>query len=173
VLGETASMDQAYNIEAWKDYAIMVGGASAALAGMLIVALTINIEEIVRFAYLPRRAMSALVVLMTPLIVAVLVLVPGQSDEAVGIELAVFASLVGVVLFRQLGRYDPDSQRTREQWYLGICGPFLLAVAALLLAGVGLATGAIGGLLWLVPFVIAAIVGGTAQVWVLLVEVRR
>lgn len=45
--------------------------------------------------------------------------------------------------------------------------------ASAALAGVGLTTEAIGGLLWLVPFVIAAIVGGTAQVWVLLVEVRR
>jgi len=172
-MGETAVMSAAYDVDAWKDFAVMTGGASAALAGMLVVALTINIDEIVRFAYLPRRALVALVVLMTPLLMAVLLLVPLQSDVAVGMELVALGIVVGVVIFGQLGRYDSDSHRTRSQWYSQIVAPFMIVVVSAILAGIGLAAGAIGGLVWLVPAVLAAIVGGTAQVWVLLVEVRR
>lgn len=166
-------MSAAYDVDAWKDFAVMTGGGSAALAGMLVVALTINIDEIVRFAYLPRRALVALVVLMTPLLMAVLLLVPLQSDVAVGMELVALGIVVGVVIFGQLGRYDSDSHRTRSQWYSQIVAPFMIVVVSAILAGIGLAAGAIGGLVWLVPAVLAAIVGGTAQVWVLLVEVRR
>jgi len=166
-------MGAAYDIDAWKDFAVMAGGASAALAGMLVVALTINIEEIVRFAYLPRRALVALVVLLTPLVMAVLLLVPAQSDVVVGIELVVLGIVLGAVIIGQLGRYDDHSHRTRTQWYAQIVGPFMATVGSVTMAGIGLAAGAAGGLMWLVPAVLTAIVGGTAQVWVLLVEVRR
>ena len=53
-------MGSTYSIEAWSDFAVMTGGASAALAGLLIVAMSINVEQILAFADLPERAAAAL-----------------------------------------------------------------------------------------------------------------
>ena len=54
-------MGSTYSIEAWSDFAVMTGGASAALAGLLIVAMSINVEQILAFADLPERAAAALI----------------------------------------------------------------------------------------------------------------
>jgi len=162
-----------YTIDAWHDFALMCGGAAAALAGLLIVAMSINIDEILKFDYLPARAAAALVTMLSPLILAVLMLVPGQSDLALGIEITVFGVVLSWVLLLRLGFRPGGGGQTVVQWILGTSGPLFVLVAGLVLAGVGLATGSIGGLIWLAPAVIAAFLSGTAQAWVLLVEIRR
>ena len=166
-------MSAAYDIETWKDFAIMIGGASAALAGLLIVAMSINIDQILKYADLPSRAAGALITMLSPLVVAVLVLVPGQPDDALGIELLVLGALLGWILLGRLGRYGNHKSQTFGQWLLGTGGPMIVLTGSLVLAGVGLLTGSVGGLMWLAPAVLAAVLSGTAQAWVLLIEIRR
>lgn len=170
-------MDAAYGVGAWKDFAVVVGGAAAALAGLLIVAMSINVEEILRFRGLPARAAAALVTMLSPLVVAVLLLVPGQSDVVLGVELVVLGLLLGYGLLGPLGRLSGFREQAREdtlgQWLVGTAAPIALLVGGLVLSGIGVATGAIGGLYWLVPAVLAAVLGGTTQAWVMLIEIRR
>jgi hypothetical protein len=59
-------------------------GASAALAGLLFVALSINLERILKGAGLPGRAGKAIVLLLTVLVVSTFGLVPGQSPRVLG-----------------------------------------------------------------------------------------
>ena len=166
-------MTGTYAIEAWHDFALMVGGASAALAGLLIVAMSINIDEILKFDDLPPRAAGALVTMLSPLLLAVLLLIPGQSDEALAIELVVLGLLLGWVLLNRLGYRPAEGHQTMRQWLIGTGGPLTILVGSLVLAGIGIGTGTIGGLVWLAPAVLAAVISGTAQAWVLLVEIRR
>jgi hypothetical protein len=56
---------------------------------------------------------------------------------------------------------------------LGRVFPAITSCGCLLVAGVTLAAQAGGGLYWLVPGVLAAIVFGLINVWVLLVEILR
>jgi hypothetical protein len=162
-----------YAIEAWHDFALMIGGAAAALAGLLIVAMSINIDEILKYDYLPARAAAALVTMLSPLIVAVLLLIPGQPDEALAVELVVLGAVLGWVLLNRLGFGPAKGGQTFRQWVLGIGGPLTILVVGLVLAGIGIGTGTIGGLVWLAPAVLAAVLSGTSQAWVLLVEIRR
>ena len=166
-------MDGTYAIAAWHDFALMIGGAAAALAGLLIVAMSINIDEILKYEYLPSRAAAALVTMLSPLVMAVLLLIPGQSDVALGIELVVLGVLLGWVLLDRLGARPGRGGQTWWQWLIGTGGPLTILVGSLVLAGIGIATGSIGGLVWLAPAVLAAVLSGTAQAWVLLIEIRR
>ena len=166
-------MGSTYSIEAWSDFAVMTGGASAALAGLLIVAMSINVEQILAFADLPERAAAALIAVLTPLVVAVLLLVPGQPPELLGVEFAVLGVLLGWGLLGHLVRFGGHSTQTVRQWAVGTLGPVVILVGGLILAGVGIGTTTIGGLAWLAPAVIAAVLSGTAQAWVLLIEIRR
>ena len=162
-----------YEIEAWHEFAVMIGGAAAALAGLLIVAMSINIDQILKYEYLPARAAAALITMLSPLVVAVALLVPGQPDGVLGVELAVIGVLLGITLWGRLGYGPSRGGQTVRQWLLGTGGPLAVLVLSLVLAGVGLGTGTVGGLVWLAPAVLAAVLSGTAQAWVLLVEIRR
>ena len=86
---ETASA--AYDLEVWHELYVMVGGAAGALAGLLFVAVSINLDRIIGEKGLPRRAGEPLTIMVGLLILAVLLLVP-QSLSALAIETLVLES---------------------------------------------------------------------------------
>jgi tetrahydromethanopterin S-methyltransferase subunit D len=71
----------------WTDFSVAVVGASAALTGLLFVAVSINIEQILAVDALAGRALSTMILFVVPLLVGILVLVPDQSPAAFGLEL--------------------------------------------------------------------------------------
>ena len=71
---------------------------------------------------------------------------------------------------QRAGRSDKE---TRLTWALVRLFPLIVSCGCLVLAGVTLLAQAGGGLYWLVPSVLAAIVFGLINAWVLLVEILR
>ena len=55
-LGRVAAYDPAE----WTDLFVAMAGASAALAGLVFVAVSINVERILQYAGLPERALQTL-----------------------------------------------------------------------------------------------------------------
>ena len=104
----------------------MVGGAAGALAGLLFVAVSINLDRIIGEKGLPRRAGETLTIMVGLLILAVLLLVP-QSLSALAIETLVLG--IGVVLI-MIGRLR--MQRMPDQ------PPYRHYVPAVILAAFGL-----------------------------------
>jgi modulator of FtsH protease len=77
----------AYSTAEWQGLFIAEAGASAALAGLLFVAISINLARILLGAGLPGRAGEAIVLLVAVLVISTLALVPGQSPTVLGAEL--------------------------------------------------------------------------------------
>jgi modulator of FtsH protease len=163
----------AYEVEGWHDFALAGAGAAAALAGLLVVAVSINVREIVASPSLTRRAGVALASLTAPLLIAMIVLIPSDSPAVLGSLVLAAGVITGIALGRLVLPPRLTAQRTMAQWALGEFAPAVLLVVSACLAGLGLATGALGGLYWLPVAVIAGILGGLAQAWVLLVEILR
>jgi modulator of FtsH protease len=159
-------------VDAWTDFAVAVTGASAALLGLLFVALSINIKQIVSSRQLPLRAELALVLLVVPLFVGILLLVP-QSATALGIELVAVGAVFGLCL----GVLARPSARSPEQplvaWFIGAATPAIVVTLATLAAGVLLLAGSPAGLYGLPFMVVAGYGGALLGTWVLLVEVLR
>src|SRR5262249_34183963 len=144
---------------------------SAALAGLVFVAISINIERILALPGVPERALETVLLLLLVLIVSVIGLIPGQSHVALALELIGSALAIAPVLFRLT-----PSQHTGEdpggsiflRWWVRLSGTGLFLVGGLSLL---FETG--GGLYWVAAGVVLAIAGAVVSAWVLLVEILR
>ena len=164
---------QAYAVEPWSDFAVATAGAAAALAGLLFVAVSINLQVIVGSTHLPGRAAQALIMLATPVFLSLSMLVPGQGSTALGVEMIAIAVLVG----SSLGRLARPSHRAREQpvaaWLVTGVVPSAVLLLSPTAAGVGLMTSSLGGLYWVPVTVCVALIGGLINAWALLIEILR
>ena len=79
-------MPASYDPAAWQNFYLMMGTANAALTGLVFVALSIHLREVLDHPVLKPRAVIALVVLTTQIVISAIVLTP-QSRELMGAEI--------------------------------------------------------------------------------------
>lgn len=161
----------AYEPEAWNDLFVAAAGASAALAGLVFVAVSINLDRIIAGEGLPDRALQALMQLIAVVIASLLVLAPGQSTTALGVELLVVGALVAVGSMVLLGRAQA-ADSSRDGWPARRIA-IAFGTVPIAAAGASLLAESGGGLYWLFAGIILAIVGAVLNAWVLLVEILR
>ena len=155
----------AYSAAEWESLFVAEAGASAALAGLLFVALSINLERILKGTGLPGRAGEAIVLLLTVLVVSTFGLVPGQSPRVLGAEVLGFGLLPWLIL---IGIHVDAVRR-----HAGPSRGFLVrrivlaqgAVLPLLIAGVSLLLLTGRGLYWLVPGIVLCLVVAVLDAW--------
>lgn len=162
----------AYDPAQWSDLFVATAGASAALTGLLFVAVSINLDRILGEAGLPDRALETVLLLLSVVLVSVVGLIPEQSSGALGTELLFVSLTIALVIARLptvgLASFAPPRSWVWARWGLRIAGtlPFVIGGASVLLeAG--------GGLYWVAAGVVFAIVGAVANAWVLLVGILR
>lgn len=159
-------------MEAWTDFGVAIVGASAALTGLLFVALSINLREILQDRALTSRALLTLLLLVVPLVSTMLLLVP-QATTAYGVELVVVGVLFGAwmtFLSRPSARTAGQSAAAR---FTAVVLPVALVAAGTIAAGVLLVLHHPAGMYALLAAVIAAFFGALTSTWVLLVEILR
>jgi len=166
-------VSSAYTAALWTEFGESVATASAALAGLLFIAVSINLRQILEIPSLPSRAAQTLIMFATPLVSALLLVVPAQARLALGLELLATGLVIGgVQVWLDLhAKRGPEDTVWRRM--LGRVFPSVLSCVCLGLAGATLIPAAGGGLYWLVPSVLAALIFGLINVWVLLVEILR
>jgi hypothetical protein len=91
-----------YNAAEWHDYFIVVGGGAAALTGLVFVAMSIHLDQIALNAAHRHRARTVLTGLTAVFIRCALVLMGGQSGQAVAVELIGVLLAVEFVLYRSI-----------------------------------------------------------------------
>jgi hypothetical protein len=167
---------------AWENYFVAQAGASAALVGLIFVAVSLNLRQILRYAYLPGRVGEALIFIGQLLIVAMIVLIPGQGATTLGVELVAVGAVIWttVLIIQTRGLHvliaDPGATSRRaitRQWVLARLGMGQLATLPTLAAGISLLAGGGGGLSWLAVGTGLALVAGVFDAWVLLIEIMR
>jgi hypothetical protein len=159
-------------LAAWEGFAVALAGAAAVLAGLVFVAVSINIDRILPVRGLPGRAGESVILFVTALVACAFVLVP-QPAIALGIELLILGGLVIVVLLliARPAIRGPSSQP--GIWHATRILGIVAATLPMILAGASLLHWLPGELYWLVAGVLAVLVVGTGNAWVLLVEVVR
>ncbi|MEY9852592.1 hypothetical protein ABH923_002270 [Leifsonia sp. EB41] len=159
----------------WSEFNVAVAGAGAALGGLLIVALSVNIRQIAESRGLAARAGASIATLILGVALSCAALIPGQVPWGFGVQVVVGTLIGGFVAVRSSIAIRRDSATTGYGRYDAerislFTVPLLLDLAGgvLLLSGVAAA-----GLVLVAVATILAIVTTVVFSWVALVEVLR
>lgn len=157
----------------WDAFFAAEVGASAALAGLVFVGISINLSKIIALPAVLNRAFQALAVLLSVLIASSTLLVPGQSPATQGAELVVIGALVTLTV----NLLEADSWRRTEPRYrarLALHSALLeLAVAFYFVAGAVLLLQGTADYEWLVPGLLVSFVLALTDAWVISIEIHR
>jgi hypothetical protein len=158
----------------WESFFVAQVSASAAVAGLVFVGVSINLDKILKYVGLPGRALEALIVLILVLVVPSLMLVPGQSATLIGAELlgAGLLAWIWVVALDALNLRQLEP-RYRKAWLLLRVALSQLATLPIIIAGAVTLAQGIANFNWLVPGVLFCFLVAFFDAWVLLVEINR
>jgi hypothetical protein len=157
----------------WEGFFTAEVAASATLAGLIFVSVSLNLTRILANPALPNRAFAGFCLLLAVLVVSSLMLLPDQSSELAGLEVLV----VALVLWGVVTRLDVTAMRKSSNDVRGyfVRHFFLFQAAALpyVLSSVLLLAGWPSGLYWLAGSIIFSLIAAFLEAWILLVEINR
>jgi modulator of FtsH protease len=161
-----------YDPSEWTDLFVASAGAAAALAGLVFVAVSINLQRILALAGIPDRALQTVLMLLFVVVISIAALIPGQSHVALGTELLAIALcyLAGLVLTARRSLPARDDPRP---WLVGQLLVLAIGAVPLLVGALSVLVESGGGLYWIAAGMVGMISGAVANAWVLLVEIQR
>jgi hypothetical protein len=161
------------NLAPWHDVLIACSAAAATLAGLILAAMAVNIEAILKLPSLPSRAGSAIGSLVYALVLTVVALIPAVHAQILGwVTLVLLLGPLAIqadVMVRQL-------QIRPKQGFSRIWSKAALAagqIAPFVVSGILFLQGSQLGLDWMIVGALAVFIGSVVTAWVLLVEIRR
>jgi hypothetical protein len=156
----------------WSDFHVAMVGAAAALAGLVIVAASVNIETVVAVRTVTSRLAASIATLILAIVVSGLALVPGLSLPWLGVTTVVVTIPAAAFQVHAASTLVGDRRGSPAVHFLRTAIGFVpilayLVAGALCLVGqpAGVLVGAVGTL--------AAIVAAILTSWIALVEVLR
>jgi hypothetical protein len=159
-------------LEAWSEFNVAMVGGTAALAGLVIVAASVNIGDIIKAESLTARLAAGIAGLVLALAGSAVGLIPGIGAVPYGVTmivLALGASIFPVQATRRIFENRHPANRMRAgKSVVGFVAPLSYAIG-----GVLLAAGQPAGLLAFAVGSILAIMAALLISWIVLVEVLR
>jgi hypothetical protein len=153
----------------WSDFATIAGSASGALTGLLFVAVSLNRERVAASPALRSQAGQTLVLFLMPLIISIVLVVPGTPRWVLGLELVAIAVVSGVAMGMIARGREPEGNGPEDSLarLLDRVSVNLLTMILVLVAGCIELAGN-DGLYWLAPAIVIALVNGVVNAWLFL-----
>lgn len=160
-------------LSSWHQLFSTQAEVSATLTGLVFVALSINLEDILKFPDLTGRAGEALCLLMIPVLVGLAGALPQTSPhtfgaEMLGIGAIGWLSTTAIVIRTRTARAHRPALQSALRVVVAE-----VAVLPGVVAGALLVAGHPGGLWWQAVGTALCILAGVVDAWVLLVEIHR
>ncbi|HTQ82745.1 MAG TPA: hypothetical protein VMI47_05700 [Pseudolabrys sp.] len=157
----------------WSDFFLGEVGAAAALAGLVIVAVSINLQRILAFPQLPGRAGEMLIMLVGALLASSVALLPGQPARIFGWEILTIGAFVTVApLWIQIRALVAVRDQPLHWWLWRLVIVFLAGLP-MIAGGILLIAGDESGVYWVAASVLVIVAATVWNAWVLLVEILR
>jgi hypothetical protein len=157
----------------WQTLLAAQAGAAATLTGLVFVAVSINLGQIIEVPGLPGRAGESIVQFLQVFFVTTVALVPRQPHTVLALEILAIGIASWVVQVAGQIRYWRSRTGHSMSWLIPRVIMSQFATVPFCVAGVLLLFGNPDGLYWLVPGFIFSFVAGVFSAWVLLVEILR
>jgi hypothetical protein len=161
-------------LESWGEFNVAIAGAGAALGGLLIVALSVNIKQIAESRGLAARAGASISALILGVVLSCAALIPGQDLWTFGIVVLIGTLAGGVIAFlavRAILRDDTPGHPHR--WDAQHIASFVFPLVIYAVGGVLTAMSLPAGLVIAAFGTIIALIGAVVFSWVALVEILR
>lgn len=162
----------ALELSDWSELFVAAAGATAALAGLVFVAISINIDRILSLQGVADLGLVTLLLLVGVLIVSMFGLIPGQSEHAFGVELlamqVIWAGAICRFILRSMSGVGQAGGRLVSRLFLPLFGVVPYLVGAVLLVA-----GSDSAMYWVFAGMVGAIVAAVLNAWILLVEILR
>ena len=157
----------------WADFFTACAGAAAALAGLVIVAISVNIDHILKYKHLPTRAAATVSALILILIVALVGLMPDVTTRLFGLIVIISSLVAGgfglkTLMLMASSEYKRSLGEKMLQLIITQLGTIMFIVS-----GVLLALNRTSGFSWLAFGILVVFVSSVFNAWVLLVEILR
>lgn len=161
-------------LPAWSDFNVAVAGAGAALGGLLIVAISVNIKQITASPRLAARAGSSIATLILGVVAVSIALVPSQPLWALGLEIVAGTAIALTIGIRaaRVVLADPSAAGYHRFDYLNLSIAFV-PLLGFSVGGVLLVFNVAGGFYAIAFATLLALVGAVVFSWVALVEILR
>jgi len=157
----------------WANFFVAEVGASAALTGLLVVAISINLTRILAIAQLPGRAAEGLIVLVGAFVLSSVALVPDQPSAVFAAEvLAIGLLMLLLPLSIQLPSWKAAEGVSLTKQYIRLIVN-VIAGLPVIVAGALLVMGSGAALHWVAAGIIISLVTAVWNAWVLLIEILR
>jgi modulator of FtsH protease len=156
----------------WSDFFVAQAGASAALAGLIFVGVSISLDEIIKFPNLLVRAANSLVLLLGALVMSSLMLAP-QSLHTAGYEILGVGIVAWLSTTLMLTTGVRQTEPPYRRFMLLSLGLAQVATIPFVIAGVVVLNTGADGLYWLLPGFAGIFIVALLDGWILLVESHR
>jgi hypothetical protein len=164
----------AYLAQPWIDFFVAAAGASGALAGLVIVALSVNINQILKYSHLPVRAGAAIATLVLVLVSSMAALIPQRAAD-LGIEILAFGICAWLLQILSTRRDFAARLQVQRPPYASALGLVQgqIQVLPFIIGGISLIARCGRGLYWVAAGSLAIFIFSVLNAWVLLIEILR
>jgi modulator of FtsH protease len=160
-------------VESWDTFFVAETAAAAALLGLLFVAVSINLKEIVEVGGLADRAMGALFLLLSILIIGLLLAMPDQPVPIMGFESAGISALVAIITVTLgIRGLRASAPQFRPNFIQNVVGN-VVVLAPILAGGLLMLNGGEAGFYWVGVGMCLTLIKAVSEGWIFLVEIMR
>lgn len=158
-------------LEGWSDFNVAMVGATAALAGLVIVAASVNVEAIIKSLSLTARLATVIANLMVALAGSAIALMPGVDGRGYGVAVLLLGGCSLGFHVHAVRRIRAESSNGRLQQAQVLSG--FVAPLGFLVGGALVLAGSPSGVVWFGCASIVAIAYTLGISWIVLIEVLR
>jgi len=157
----------------WQTFLSVQAECAATLTGLVFVAVSINLKMILTSLGLPGRAAESLAQFLQVFFICSAILIPGQSAEALGVEIVVIALLSWALQTASQVNYARSRSGHPKWWLMTRIIVTHGSSIPLFTGAIYLLNGSSAGLYWLLPGFFFAFFAGILNAWILLIEILR